>query len=295
MRRYRSAERQRNYRRWRVAAACSVALLATGISPAEAAPAPTWHGPDPTVQSVRAQKGPYTVSTVSVPAGNGFGGGTVFYPTATGEGTFAGIAVSPGFVEAESSIQWYGQTLASQGFAVITISTNGLFDLPSSRADQLLAALKYLTQQSTVKSRVDSARLGVMGHSMGGGGTLEAAQRTPSLKAAVPLAGFDVGATFNRITVPTMVVGAQNDFIAPVDSHSKPFYTSIPASTGKAYLELAGANHLTTNSYSPTIAGYVVSWLKRNLDDDTRYEKFLCPLPTPEPAISDYQGTCPLP
>lgn len=90
-----------------------------------------------------------------------------------------------------------------------------------------------------------------------------------------------------------MIVGAENDTIAPVASHSKPFYNSLPSSLNKAYLELDGASHFAPNISNTTIAKYSISWLKRFIDDDTRYEQFLCPAPQGDRNISEYQDTCP--
>ena len=42
-----------------------------------------------------------------------------------------------------------------------------------------------------MRSRIDASRLAVAGHSMGGGGSLEAALDRPSLQAAVPLAPWN--------------------------------------------------------------------------------------------------------
>jgi dienelactone hydrolase len=84
-------------------------------------------------------------------------------------------------------MSWLGPRLASQGFVVFTIDTLTRYDQPSSRGDQLLAALDYLTQRSSVRTRIDASRLGVMGHSMGGGGSLEASKDRPALQAAIPL------------------------------------------------------------------------------------------------------------
>ncbi len=103
----------------------------------------------------------------------------------------------------------------------------------------MLAALDYLTEDSSVRSRVDSSRLGVMGHSMGGGGTLEAAKDRPSLKAAIPLTGWNLDKTWPEVRTPTLIVGA--DFI----------------------------------------------------DNDTRYEQFLCPIPSASLTIAEYRGNCP--
>ncbi|MFG3343843.1 alpha/beta hydrolase family protein [Streptomyces sp. NPDC048018] len=284
------------------AALSCLPFLAAPAATAAAAPAapaadnPYQRGPAPTVASIEAARGAYAVSQTSVSslAVTGFGGGTISYPTSTSDGTFGAVVISPGFTAYESSISWLGPRLASQGFVVFTIDTLTTLDQPDSRGRQLLAALDYLTQRSTVRSRVDASRLGVMGHSMGGGGTLEAAKSRPSLKAAIPLTAWNTDKTWPEISTPTLIVGADADTIAPVATHSEPFYESLPASLDKAYLELNGATHFTPNSSDTTIAKYSVSWLKRFIDDDTRYDQFLCPLPRPSLTIEEYRGTCPL-
>ncbi|WP_030690881.1 dienelactone hydrolase family protein [Streptomyces globisporus] len=282
------------------AALSSLAFLAapaaTASTASTAADNPYERGPAPTVASIEAIRGSYAVSQTSVSslAVTGFGGGTIYYPTSTSDGTFGAVVISPGFTAYESSISWLGPRLASQGFVVFTIDTLTTLDQPDSRGRQLLAALDYLTQRSSVRGRVDASRLGVMGHSMGGGGTLEAAKSRPSLKAAIPLTGWNTDKTWPEISTPTLVVGADGDTVAPVATHSEPFYESLPASLDKAYLELNGATHFTPNSSNTTIAKYSISWLKRFIDDDTRYDQFLCPLPRPSLTIEEYRGTCPL-
>ncbi len=262
---------------------------------AGAAENPYERGPEPTVSSIEAPRGHYAVSETRVPSlgVTGFGGGTIYYPTSTADGTFGAVAISPGFTATQSSISWLGPRLASQGFVVFTIDTLTTVDQPDSRGDQLLAALDYLTQRSTVRGRVDSSRLGVMGHSMGGGGSLEAAKSRPGLQAAIPLTGWNLDKTWPELRTPTLVVGADGDTVAPVSSHSEPFYESLPGSLDKAYLELNGASHFTPNTSNTTIAKYSVSWLKRFIDNDVRYERFLCPLPRPSTTIEEYRGNCP--
>jgi predicted dienelactone hydrolase len=262
---------------------------------AQAAANPYERGPAPTNASIEATRGSYAVSqtTVSSLSVSGFGGGTVYYPTSTSDGTFGAVVISPGYTAYQSSISWLGPRLASQGFVVFTIDTLTTLDQPDSRGRQLLAALDYLTQSSSVRARIDSSRLGVMGHSMGGGGTLEAAKSRPSLQAAIPLTGWNLDTTWPEIKTPTLIVGADGDTIAPVATHSEPFYASLPSTLDKAYLELRGATHFTPNSANTTIAKYSISWLKRFIDNDTRYEQFLCPLPQSSLTISEYRGNCP--
>ena len=182
---------------------------------------------------------------------------------------------------------------------MITINTNSTFDQPPSRATQLMAALRYLTNSSnsTVRSRVDANRLGVAGHSMGGGGSLMATRDNPSLKAGIPMTPWSSTKSFSTVRVPTIVIGAENDSVAPVSSHSIPFYTSLPVSLDKAYAELNGASHFAPNSTNTPIGRYAVSWAKRFMDNDTRYDPFLCgsahtAFATPT-VFSDYRSTCP--
>lgn len=279
-----------------VAAAAATAGLVTALMPgAQAADNPYERGPAPSNASIEASRGSYATSqtTVSSLSVSGFGGGTIYYPTSTSDGTFGAVVISPGFTAYQSSIAWLGPRLASQGFVVFTIDTNTTADQPASRGDQLLAALDYLTGKSSVRTRIDSSRLGVMGHSMGGGGTLEAAKDRPSLQAAIPLTGWNTDKTWPEVKTPTLVIGADGDTVAPVATHSEPFYTSLPSSLDKAYLELRGATHFTPNSSNTTIAKYSISWLKRFIDNDTRYEQFLCPLPSAGLTIAEYRGNCP--
>ncbi|WP_051400483.1 poly(ethylene terephthalate) hydrolase family protein [Haloechinothrix halophila] len=263
---------------------------ATGVATAQ--DNPYERGPDPTESSIEAPRGPFDVATTSVSSWvSGFGGGTIYYPTDTSQGTFGGVAIAPGYTASESSMSWYGPRLASQGFVVFTIDTNSRYDYPASRGRQLLAALDYLTERSSVRYRVDENRLAVMGHSMGGGGSLEAASDDPSLQAAIPLTPWNTDKTWYEVTVPTFIIGAEDDSIAPVRRHSEPFYESLSSSLDKAYLELNNAGHFAPNSSNTTIAKYSISWLKLFVDNDTRYHQFLCPAPSGW-AIEEYRETC---
>ncbi|MCL7368941.1 bis(hydroxyethyl) terephthalate hydrolase [Streptomyces ardesiacus] len=278
------------------AAVAAVVAFTTLTGPgAQAADNPYERGPAPTEASIEALRGPYSVADTSVSrlGVSGFGGGTIYYPTSTSEGTFGAVVVAPGFTAYQSSMAWLGPRLASQGFVVFTIDTNTTLDQPDSRGRQLLAALDYLTERSSVRGRIDSSRLGVMGHSMGGGGTLEAAKSRPSLQAAIPLTPWNLDKTWPEVSTPTLIVGADGDTVAPVLTHAEPFYSSLPSSTDRAYLELNNATHFSPNTSNTTIAKYSISWLKRFIDNDTRYEQFLCPLPRPSLTIEEYRGNCP--
>jgi triacylglycerol lipase len=211
------------------------------------------------------------------------------------------IAVVPGFLAGESSIDFWGPRIASHGFVVLTMATNSTFDQPASRATQLNRALDYIISQSNsgnspISGKVDGSRLGVIGWSMGGGGALRVATGD-RISAAMPLAPWDQGSSqFSQIDTPTLVIACENDVVAPVRTHASPFYNRIPSSTDKAYIEINNGSHTCASDGGNDrglLGKYGVSWMKRFIDKDTRYDQFLCgPNHAASSRISEYRGTC---
>jgi dienelactone hydrolase len=257
----------------------------------------TTRGPDPTLTSISARRGTFATAELTVPSGNGFNGGFIYYPTDTSLGTWAGVAFCPGggakFADEEA---WMGHWLASFGFVIIGIETNAVSDLPDSRGNQLLAALDYLTQESEVQDRVDPNRLMVMGHSMGGGGTFHAALARPSLNTMVSLApwfNFDLThPDFSSLQMPAMIISAKNDTVVTPASVSS-MYDDIPTTTQRAWVELAEDDHLGFTKENYTEMRVLIPWMKIFLDNDSRYVQFLCPMANSD-NISVYENSCPL-
>lgn len=269
-------------------------------SPAHAESTSYLRGPAPTATGFTASRGPLPIAAAAIPAWavNGFAGGTVYYPTDTTH-TYGGVAMIPGYATPESSLDWLGPRVASEGFVVLTVAPLHLDDYPEQRSTELLAALDYLTHHSPVRSEVDPNRLAVLGHSMGGGGSLQAASRaattdTPDLKAVVALDPWDPAAAWPHDGTPTLIITAQGDSIAPTATMAEPDYAGIPATAHKALLELRGGNHFTPFLPNPYTVEYTISWLKRFVDNDPRYNQFLCPGPVSDPAVGAYRATCPM-
>jgi len=269
-------------------AALSFGLMAGAIAVALPASADEI-GQAPTSSNITGNGSFSTSSTSISPFVSGFGGGVAYYPTATGR--YPVVAISPGYTASWSSISWLGPRLASWGFVVVGIETNSRYDQPSSRGQQLLAALNWAVNSSptAVRSRVDGSRRGVAGHSMGGGGTLEALSSDTSglVKAGVPIAPWNTDKTWSEVTEAVMIVGGESDSIAPVSSHSIPFYNSI--SGPKGYVELNNASHFFPQSTNATLSRAIVSWFKRYLNNDTRFVPFTCGFAGT--AVSDFRST----
>jgi dienelactone hydrolase len=243
------------------------------VAAAQAQTNPFAKGPDPTDASIAAN-GPFTVTTSTV-TGSGFGGATVFAPTAAG--TYALVAFCPGFTASQSSVQVMGRRLASHGFVVATLDTNSRFDQPPSRATQLIATLNRV---ATVNpgGKVDTTRRAVTGHSMGGGGTLIASLNNPSLKAGVSLAPYSTSVTnFGNMRVPSQISVGSADTVARPGTHSIPFYNSIPNTTPKLLAVIRGEDHgfPQENPADQPSSKYQIAWMKRFADNDTRYSQFL--------------------
>jgi hypothetical protein len=119
---------------------------------------------------------------------------------------------------------------------------------------------------------------------MGGGGALAAAAARPSLQAALPIAPWTDATVRDGIAVPTMIITGTPDGL--------PIYHGI-TQPEKAYLELSDASPLFPLSPHTLLGKFAVVWLKRFVDNDIRYERFLCPGPS-GPEIAVYRATCPM-
>ncbi|MFG3722914.1 dienelactone hydrolase family protein [Streptomyces massasporeus] len=210
----------------------------------------------------------------------------------TSQGTWGAVAAVPGYTaEWAAEGAWMGHWLASFGFVVIGIDTNSPNDFDTARGTQLLAALDYLTRKSPVRDRVDPGRLGVLGHSMGGGGAISAAVRRPSLNAALPLAPFSPSQNLSSLRVPTMIMGARDDgTVTP--SYLDGLYGGMPTGTQSAFIELTGGGHGFPTWGNSNVTRRIIPWLKIFLDNDTLDTHLLCPSPADRSQISRSRTKC---
>jgi dienelactone hydrolase len=255
--------------------AASLVAASTAASAIEIGPVPT--------KAALEKDGTYTVKNFTISGlGQGHGGGTVYYPT-NAPAKVGVISIVPGYLSYQSSINWWGPRLASHGFVVVTIDTNTTSDQPDSRSTQQLKALDQVvalgnSSSSPLYNKIDGTRTGVMGWSMGGGGSLISSKNRPSLKAAAPQAPWNSSTNFSADTVPTLIFACQLDAVAPIAQHATPFYNSMTKNP-KQYLEKSGGDHFCFNNANATASLKGISWMKRYIDGDTRYTSFACSNP----------------
>lgn len=271
-------------RRWLQPLALSLALTATATH--ALADSPYQKGPTPTVAALEAM-GPFAIAKTTLPNSADYGNGSqVYYPTDRKSGSFGLLVICPGFVSAVGLYSGIAQRIASHGFVVAVVATKSLLDQPKPRGAQLIAVRDAVLAQNKLQAvpyagQVDPNRVAFSGHSAGGAGTFYAAATNPQLKALVGLMPGEPGTNFTAfasVRIPTLLLTAEGDSLA--NSWSTPYYASLDPSLPAAKIELAGLGHLslwTTSSQASQgkVAKYVTAWIKRFVDDDTRYTPFI--------------------
>ena len=241
------------------------------------------------------RQGPYQVAWYTqLPSAPEFSGATLYFPANKAQ-DFGGVVISPGFFERQENISWWGNYLASHGFAVITFDTNELNDLPPLRADALLATIGLLRgensrQGSAVRGKILEDSMAVMGHSMGGTAALLLAnEKSDEIKAAIPFnAGGVPNANFSSVAVPTLVIAGEIDRLAPVNDHAWSHYQTLTNEVPRMYMEVKGGNHFIANTAEvenerlrpnvdvhDLVGGMAVAWLKLFLDGEEEYRELL--------------------
>lgn len=248
-------------------------------------------GPAPTAASA-AKQGPYMVTSykTGIPTTMNYVTPTIYYAT-NAPGLMPGVVVIPGFTEQQGALSEWGTFLASYGFIVMMIDTasGGVANtsiMPPARANGLMDGVMNLIAEdkrsgSPAAGKIDTTRMVIMGHSMGGGGTLIAANTNSSqIKAAIGLNPWNPGGTYPKDTAPTLVFDGTADTLVP-PSQGKPEYDSIPTTTPKAYVEFNGGSHfvaltpLGTQPTDPVVARLGLSWLEVHVMGDMRYQQFI--------------------
>ena len=255
---------------------------------------------DPTESSIKGP-GEFTVKSYTeidgLVGGDQYGAAATFgdsselyYP----EGAtppFAAMVIVPGFTAQRSDVAPWGQFLASHGIVSLVIDTNSTSDQPDVRSRGLLDAVESLKKEnmregSPLEGKLDTTRVGLMGWSMGGGGTWISADSHPELKVAVSLCGWIVQGVGSNTKVASLQLAVIDDELAA--GMSQPVYNAIPESTPKMLVEWNGGGHWINNSpvsKGNEVGGYGLPWIKVFLEGDERYRQFFKRTP---PGTSDY-------
>jgi pimeloyl-ACP methyl ester carboxylesterase len=189
-----------------VTAAFAGLFVMAGTGPEQAAPDPALPGRYAVI---------FAVVTIDNPATGDQLQTDIYYPAANDGGVEANtphptIVFAPAFIAQPSYYVNRGQHLASRGY-IVAIPRFPNEDL-EVRASDIQQVFTYLEAENAAPGsrffgRIDAARFGLAGHSLGGVGTLMVAARDPRVKVGVSLDPIDPSGVLNKVSRPLAAAG----------------------------------------------------------------------------------------
>ena len=166
-------------------------------------------------------------------------------------GRFPVLVFGHGFLMSWQAYQNFWKELVPEGYVVCFPTTE--MGLAPSHED-FARDLKFVVAQMKIENE-DSTSLffqalapqaGVMGHSMGGGASLLAAENDSSLSALVNFAAAEtnpsaISAAAN-VTVPTLMFSGDDDCVTPASTNQNPIYDGL-SSVCKTHISIINGGH----------------------------------------------------
>ncbi|WP_433390948.1 alpha/beta hydrolase family protein [Micromonospora sp. KLBMP9576] len=285
-------------------------------APASAPAAPAATLADPSAPGAHAAG--YVDTTVSA-SGRSFSA-RIYYPATTAGsghpvagGRFPVIGFGHGFLQGVSRYYSTMSHLATWGFIVVApTSQGGLLPNHGAFADDLNAALTWAVAQDTATGsrfaghvRVD--RLGLSGHSMGGGASILAAARNPKVVTVANLAAAETNPSAKSaaatLTVPVRLIAGDRDTTAGVNGNQRPIYEAKPPTkqlriikggfhcgfmdSGAAFCDFGSISRATQLALSRRL---LTEWFMRYLTGDTSYDDAVWGAPAQNDPQVSFEG-----
>lgn len=203
-------------------------------------------------------------------------------------GTAPATTLTGGFTNTKEQMYWLADHLTSHGYIVITMTPNNILGTPLNWETAHKGGIDKLKSENTrllsaIRGKVDTSKLGIMGFSMGGGGTLlAAADLGTDVKTAVPLAPWlgTLIPSYRNIKAKTLIISGSSDSVA-FPGIIAGYYNNLPTSITRGLAELRGADHsdfysITASSSQQTrVKTLTTAWLKSYLNGDGSYLTYL--------------------
>lgn len=214
----------------------------------------------------------------------------IVYPCETSDGPFPALTFTGGITNVKEQVAWLADHVVTYGFILIVMTpTNNMSVTTDVWENAMLGGLEMLESEnnrpsSPIYNLVDMNRLGIMGFSMGGGGTLKAADTVGNkIKTALSLAPHESPVNpsmYTNISVPTVVTTGTKDSICPRNS-VKAIFDCLPNDIERLFVNFTDAHHvdwmdfLGDETTQDRFKTFIVSWLKYYLTGDSSYETYL--------------------
>lgn len=228
------------------------------------------------IETTYKAAGPFSVSTANVTNGSGAVIYNLYYPTTLGAGGLLHPIVTWGNGTNAQPANYYGllNHLASWGFVVVasTSPTTG-------KGDEMLAGANYMVAQNNTPTsifyqKLNTAKIGAVGHSQGAGGSVNATNKSNGLirttiTVALPNSIWvSPGDEYyvQSLTVPVLFLGGSSDIIIASPATQTGYYNKVPGASAVAVLKNAG--HNTIQNGGGRFPGYINAWLMYTLRGD---------------------------
>ncbi len=239
---------------------------------------------DPDSVDDPATAGPHSfASTTSDLNSTAYKDGKLFYPDEIA-GTMPAVSLTGGWTNVYSQMSFYSKRLASHGFVVLAVTPNNNFGDQVEFRKAHAGAIEKIKQEndregSPIYGKVDTARLGSVGYSMGGGAiSLASDNNVSGIIAAVGICPYFGGiAPGANIETPIAYLAGSVDTTAPA-SEAKTVYDRIPSSTTKLFINYDGLGHSTITApganWGPKLSTHLVSFFKTYLSGEEGYTTY---------------------
>jgi len=163
------------------------------------------------------------------------------------DGKYPAIVISGGWCGCLSQYSNQPEMLARNGYVALLIQPTNQTDAVLSMVygltrwtDDLYDAISYLVERSPVNDRVDTQRIGTMGHSLGGITVTREATIDPRVKVVIALSDTDLSA-LPDLNIPLQIQTGDFDMLVNDNFEAYPSY--VAAKPPKQIITIAGATH----------------------------------------------------
>jgi hypothetical protein len=231
------------------------------------------------------RKGPLAVSTytenLTDPAYNS---AIIYYPTDPKAIIMGASTLSGGFTNTKEQMSWLGEHLASHGVITLVFtptnnqSLNAAVWATGHKGGFQKLKAEGLRSGSPIQGKVDEKKIGIMGYSMGGAGTILAVNELgTAVKAAVPICAFRP--VTPTAAIPIMLLTGTNDTVA-VPGNIINAYEAMAETSPKALANFDGMTHLDVPNggaaaQHENLAYYGTAWYRVYMGGDARYKTYL--------------------
>ena len=176
-------------------------------------------------------------------------------------------------------IAWANGTMVTSGFydkLLIEIAKGGYIvvacdESMSADGKAQIASIDFVLSKNNDKNdifynKIDTNKIGVIGHSQGGRSSVNAATADSRIDCVVSIAGSNFDYEVEGLKTPTLFFAGTNDMIVSPKQWIEPAYEIAKGPT--VYASLNGGIHTTCSTNPEKYSSYIIDWLDGWLKND---------------------------